>query len=122
MIDRGELSTAGPQRSVTFDEYEIIPRARLLLRAGEPILVGSRAFDLLLILARHRGQLVPKQAIIDFVWPSVFVDESNLRFQMSLLRKVLGRRADLIKTIPGRGYLLAIDVPASSGRVLAVLD
>lgn len=110
------------QCSVTFDEYVIIPQARLLLRAGEPIEVGSRAFDLLLILAHHRGQLVSKQAIIDFVWPSVFVDESNLRFQMVLLRKVLGARANLIKTIPGRGYLLAINLPEPAGATLAALD
>ena len=38
------------------------------------------------------------------------VEESNLRWQMVSLRKVLGEDGDLIKTIPGRGYLFACEV------------
>ena len=42
-----------------------------------------------------------------YVWPSTLVEESNLRFQMMSLRKALGKDRDIIKTIPGRGYLFA---------------
>ena len=55
---------------------------------------------------RARGTLVSKQQIIRQVWPETFVDEVNLRFQMTALRKLLGRDRDLIKTVTGRGYLL----------------
>lgn len=94
-----------------FCDFVLIPKARLLLRCDRPVDIGSRAFDLLLVLAERRGELVSKQTIIRFVWPSTRVEESNLRFQMVLLRKVLGTERHLIKTIPGRGYLLAMDAP-----------
>lgn len=98
--------------ALRFRSFVIVPEARLLLRNGQPIELGSRAFDLLVILVRCQGQIVSKQTIIDFVWPTTVVDESNIRFQMVLLRKLLGGDAGLIKTIPGRGYLLAVDVPS----------
>lgn len=102
-----------------FCDFVLIPKARLLLRHGRPVDIGSRAFDLLVVLAERRGELVLKQTIVRFVWPSTRVEESNLRFQMVLLRKVLGSERHLIKTIPGRGYLLAMDAPQtrSTGAV-----
>ena len=117
---RRSASEAMPFPSVLrFRDFVVIPEARLLHQGGHPLDIGSRAFDLLVILARHRGQIVPKPTIISFVWPTTLVEESNLRFQMVLLRKVLGPARHLIKTIPGRGYLLAIDGPPTGGHVEA---
>jgi DNA-binding winged helix-turn-helix (wHTH) protein len=59
---------------------------------------------------RSRGKIVSKDEIVRHVWPTTCVEESNLRFQMASLRKVLGTYRDSIKTIPGRGYLLASDL------------
>lgn len=104
-----------PQRRETspaefrFGRWCLVPAARLLLREGEPVEVGSRAFDLLHLLVSKRGVVVEKDAITRFVWPSTIVEESNLRFQMAALRRVLGAERSLIKTIPGRGYIFAID-------------
>ena len=118
-VRRG-ASDATPFPSVLrFRDFVVIPEARLLHQGGHPLDIGSRAFDLLVILARYRGQIVPKTTIISFVWPTTLVEESNLRFQMVLLRKVLGPARHLIKTIPGRGYLLAIDGPPTGGHVEA---
>jgi DNA-binding winged helix-turn-helix (wHTH) protein len=87
----------------------LVPRARLLLRDGHPVEIGSRAFDLLHLLISRRGFVVEKNAIVSFVWPNTIVEESNLRFQMATLRKALGDDRNLIKTIPGRGYIFAAD-------------
>jgi len=89
--------------------FVLVPEARLLLLDGRPVTIGGRAFDLLVVLTRYRGQTVSKETIFRSVWPNTFVEESNLRFQMGLLRKALGRYRHLIITIHGRGYLLAID-------------
>lgn len=99
-----------------FCDFVLMPKARLLLRHDKPVDIGSRAFDLLVVLAERRGQLVSKQTIVSFVWPTTFVDESNLRFQMVLLRRIFGSDRHLIKTIPGRGYLLAMDRPVEMFR------
>jgi DNA-binding winged helix-turn-helix (wHTH) protein len=90
-----------------FGSFRLLPEARTLLRDGRPVECGSRAFDLLHVLLLSRGKVVAKEAIVRHVWPTTVVEESNLRFQMASLRKVLGEDRVLIKTIPGRGYLFA---------------
>lgn len=99
-----------------FGRWCLVPRARLLLRDGRPVEIGSRAFDLLHLLLCRRGFVVEKNLIVSFVWPSTIVEESNLRFQMATLRKVLGEDRALIKTIPGRGYMLAADYRPGAAR------
>jgi TolB-like protein/DNA-binding winged helix-turn-helix (wHTH) protein len=74
---------------------------------GEPVAVGSRALDLLLLLAQRDGEVVSKDAIMGAVWPGAAVEESNLTVQISALRRVLDQNrgnGSCIQTIPGRGY------------------
>lgn len=75
---------------------------------GRRAAVGSRAFDLLLVLAERAGRLVTKEQLLDLVWPDAVVEEGNLTVQMSSLRKLIG--ADAIATIPGRGYRFCLRV------------
>jgi DNA-binding winged helix-turn-helix (wHTH) protein len=112
---------------IRFRDFEVWPGDRLLLRRRQPVCIGSRAFDLLVVLLRSRGEIVSKEAIFEYVWPSTTVEESNLRFQVASLRKALGVDRELIKSIPGRGYLFAADQDAeqefeacstASGRML----
>ena len=93
-----------------FGRYRVIPGARQVLSDGRPLKLGSRAFDMLVVLLKARGTIVSREEIIRQVWPSTTVDETNLRFQMGVLRRALGPDRPIIKTVPGRGYLLAIDV------------
>ena len=103
--------------AIRFRRFQLFPSARLLLRDGRPIEIGSRAFDLLTILLASRGSVVTKEEIFRHVWPSTVVEESNLRWQMVSLRKVLGEDGDLIKTIPGRGYLFACEAGEAGNTV-----
>ncbi|HEX8534240.1 MAG TPA: winged helix-turn-helix domain-containing protein [Allosphingosinicella sp.] len=99
-----------PQQEFRFGRCRLVPRARVLLRESCPVALGSRAFDVLHLLLACRGAIVPKERIVRHVWPNTIVEESNLRFQIAALRKALGSDRHLIKTIPGRGYLLAEEV------------
>jgi len=91
---------------------------RRLLADGEPAALGSRAFDLLLVLIEQPGTLLTKNQLLDHVWPGLVVEENNLATQISALRKVLG--GDVIATIPGRGYRLTARIEAgSSGTATA---
>lgn len=94
---------------IRFADFLVLPSSRSLLRRGCPVELGSRAFDLLMTLLQARGRVVSKEEIVRSVWPTTLVDESNLRFQMTTLRRALGECRDMIKTIPGRGYLLIAD-------------
>jgi predicted ATPase/DNA-binding winged helix-turn-helix (wHTH) protein len=102
-----------------FGNVEVRPSTRELLIGGQPAAVGARAFDLLLALLERRDRMVTKNELLELVWPNLVVEENNLQVHISSLRKLLGPQA--IKTIPGRGYRLAIsiDEPGSSGSVTA---
>src|SRR5689334_14912475 len=88
-----------------FGDVEVRPVERSLLIAGKPVIVGSRAFDVLIALIERRGELVTKSELLDQVWEGMVVEENNIAAQISALRKVLGP-ATLV-TIPGRGYRFA---------------
>jgi DNA-binding winged helix-turn-helix (wHTH) protein len=103
-----------------FGPFELHPDRRLLLRHGRPVPLGGRAFDLLVTLASRPGTILSRQALMDAVWPTTTVEECNLRFQMSCLRRALGPEGSLIKTIAGRGYMLSAtvsDASPTAGRI-----
>ena len=105
------MSTSPPAAPLRFGRFELQCDERRLLVDGLPAALGARAFDLLLALAQRPGQLVGKHALMELVWPGLVVQENNLAAQMSALRKVLG--ADVIATIPGRGYRLVARIESS---------
>jgi DNA-binding winged helix-turn-helix (wHTH) protein len=51
-------------------------------------------------------QVIPneKETLMKRLWPDAFDDEANLANNSSLLRKVLGDSANMIETVPRRGY------------------
>ncbi len=107
---RSEQAGVDPsEAAIHFRAFAVYPGSRTLFRGGCPVALGSRAFDLLMALLKARGSVLGKDEILRHVWPSTLVEESNLRFQMACLRKALGKDRDLIKTIPGRGYLFATE-------------
>ena len=63
--------------------------------------------DILTVLVRRSGELVSKNDLIAEVWPDTFVDESNLKVNVCLLRRSLGdtqKHRHCIATVVGRGY------------------
>jgi DNA-binding winged helix-turn-helix (wHTH) protein len=112
--------------ALTFGRFELQPRQRRVLRDGQPVSVGPRAFDVLLALAERHERIVTKAELMDLVWPGLVVEENNLQVQISSLRRLLG--PDAIATIPGRGYRFTAGVagthgaaPAGQQRLAAIL-
>ena len=95
------------REAFSFGPFRLIPHARLLERAGSPVPLSSRAFDLLCLLAARPGEVVSKGELMAKTWPDVTVQESSLRFHVTQLRRALGEsRGDTryVVNIPGRGY------------------
>ena len=93
--------------SYCFGAFRLVPVRRELQLRGSPVILGSRAFDLLTALVNRRGQIATKDELMAEVWPDTVVDENNLPAQVSVLRKVLASDSDLarcLQTVPGRGY------------------
>jgi predicted ATPase/DNA-binding winged helix-turn-helix (wHTH) protein len=103
--------------SVRFDRYELQPRERRLLADGQPVVLGARAFDVLVSLVERAGSLVTKNELLERVWAGLVVEEANLTVQVSSLRKVLG--GELIATVPGRGYRFTGQVQAGAAPAAA---
>jgi TolB-like protein/Tfp pilus assembly protein PilF len=93
-----------------FDGLKLNQRGLLRLDpAGRaaPVALGSRALDLLLLLAKHQGAVVSKGDLMAGAWPGIAVEESNLTKQISALRRTLDRNPGVgscIQTVPSRGY------------------
>ena len=100
-----------PVDPIRFHGWEIRPSERLLLVDGRPTTVGSRAFDLLCVLAARAGQVVTKGELLDAAWPGLVVEENNVSVQVAALRKVLG--PGTITTVSGIGYILG-DTPVDA--------
>lgn len=93
--------------SYAFGPYVADAGKSILLRDGEIVPVGLKAFELLLALIRHQGEVLRKDELLREVWPDTVVEENNLTRTISSLRKALDDHLDApqyIATIPGRGY------------------
>src|SRR5712691_11477102 len=101
------------ERAISFGSFRLLPGQRLLLEGDQPVRLGSRALDILAVLAENAGRVVPKEELIARIWPQVFVEESNLKIQVSALRRALGDGQGgnhYIVTVPGRGYEFVVPV------------
>ena len=98
----------------TVGEFEVRPDERRVLSGGAPVVLSSRAFDLLLCLIEHRDRVVTKSELLELVWPGVVVEENNLTVHVSALRKLLGAQA--VATVPGRGYRFAMAVAETNSE------
>jgi len=99
--------TFPPEQAVHFGPYRVYPGQRLVMEAGQPLRLGRRAMDILLILLEHAGNVVSKQQLIAGVWPNSVVEDINLRVHMAALRKALGEGQAgqrYIVTVAQRGY------------------
>jgi DNA-binding winged helix-turn-helix (wHTH) protein len=94
---------------ISFGPFRLDLRRRLLLRHDKPVPLGSRALDLLCVLASARGDLVTKDRLMTEVWPGLAVEDNNLYVHISTIRKALETEAEAdgqawLITVPGRGY------------------
>lgn len=92
--------------------FEVISATRQVLAEGKPVPVGARAFDLLMVLVKHQGQVCSKDDLLATAWPGLVVEENNLTVQISALRKWLG--PEVVITVPARGYQLGIAAEPAS--------
>ncbi len=108
-------------RATSFGPFRLFAEQRLLLEGDKPVRLGNRAFDILTALVERGGEVVGKEELMARAWPQTFVDEANLKIQVSALRRALGDGQGgnrYIVTMVGRGYNFVapihIDEPSRS--------
>jgi TolB-like protein/DNA-binding winged helix-turn-helix (wHTH) protein/Tfp pilus assembly protein PilF len=113
------------------------PSLNIISRNGTTVHLEPKMMEVLVCLATHAGEALPKAKLLQTVWPDTFVTEDALKRCIFELRRVLeddAREPHIIQTIPKRGYRLvapvepvngSLDTPAAqlgskTGRVTAV--
>lgn len=118
---RGLLRRAGAQRARGDESVHVLgdlvlaADSREVHRAGEPIPLTAKEFDLLSLLMDHPRQVLSKAQILDRVWSASFDGGGNLvEVYISGLRRKIDRgRAPMIHTVRGLGYTIR---PVEDGR------
>jgi DNA-binding winged helix-turn-helix (wHTH) protein len=104
--NRTDPATPAPYE-IAFGSFRLHPAQFLLLEGDNPVRLGSRALEILVVLLERPGELVSKEELMGRVWPNLFVEPANLTVHMSALRRTLrdGRDGNrFIVNVPGRGY------------------
>lgn len=118
------LKSAASARSATFYEFgsfRIDALNRQLLRDGDVITLTPKAFETLLALVVNRNRVVPKEELMDRVWPDTAVEEGSLSQNIFTVRRALGDGIDghdFIVTYPKRGYRFVAAVREIRGATI----
>jgi eukaryotic-like serine/threonine-protein kinase len=102
-----ERISLNTQTFYEFGPFRLDPGERVLLRDDSPTSLPPKAFDLLVVMVERAGRLVTKEDLLNEVWQGTFVEEANLTYTVSLLRKALGDDAEphaFIETVSKCGY------------------
>lgn len=96
----------------TIGEWVFDSTASTLSKNGDVKHIEPKCNDLLLMLIKAEGQVVPRQAIMDALWDGRYVSEHALNNLVGMLRRHLkdDSNFDYIQTKPKRGYCLPIRV------------
>lgn len=90
-----------------FGDFELDERVFELRRAGHPVDIEPKVFDVLGYLLRHRDRVVPKDELFAQLWPGEFVSDSALTSCIKAVRRAVhddGASQKVIRTFYGRGY------------------
>ncbi|MCS6800153.1 MAG: response regulator transcription factor [Myxococcota bacterium] len=79
---------------------------------GDLVSLTALEFKLLLDLARRRGRVQPRDALLERVWGyAPGVETRTVDTHVKRLREKLGAASDYVETVRGVGYRLRDDVP-----------
>ena len=97
-----------------FGPFRLDLERRLFTREHQVVPLAPKTFDLLVLLVQSPGRAFSKQELMNALWPDTFVEEANLSFQISVLRKALGEDgARWVETVPKHGYRFGAEVRAT---------
>src|SRR5271170_6154938 len=95
---------------VTVGDVELDPATRIVRREGKPVDLTSVEFNLLEVLLREAGRVVPRERLVNAVLSRKFSPfDRSIDMHVSKVRKKLGDtdNDEHIKTIRGVGYIFA---------------
>ncbi|MCC3768424.1 uroporphyrinogen-III synthase [Streptomyces sp. UNOC14_S4] len=85
----------------------LVLQGNALLGAGDPVWLPPLPAAVLRALAERPGRVLSRAELLRRAWPGGRPDEHAVEVSVARLRKALGVHADLVRTVPKRGYRLA---------------
>lgn len=105
-----------------FAEFRLDTAEKLLLHNGRPVPMTPKVFETLQVLIENAGRLLEKDELMRRIWRDRCVEESNLTFNIKMLRKALGDHAAsprFVETVPRRGYRFIAQVEKTAHAKIA---
>lgn len=95
---------------LSIENLSIDQKTKKVLRKGENVKLTSREYEILLLLASARGNIVSKRDFIEHIWGTrVEVNTNTIEVFINSLRNKIDKNYEpkLIRTRPGYGYFLS---------------
>ena len=100
-------------RFYEFGKFRLDADAKTLYCESDPVSLTPKVFDTLQVFVEHAGRLLGKDELMQRLWQDRFVEESNLTFNIKMLRRALkddAQQPRFIETVPRRGYRFIAEV------------
>ena len=110
--------------SYRFGRFALDYDTRQLLEDGREVRLSPKAFELLALLLQNRSRAVSKADLLERLWPSTFVEETNLAGLIAEIRRALGDSATqpaFVRTVHKFGYRFVGDVRETTSTPSAPL-
>lgn len=113
--DPGRAMPESDCKAYGFERYVLDLRRGCLLNADREVELRPKSFHVLEYLVENAGRLVAKEELIKAVWPHVVVTDESVTRCVSEVRAALDdSEQQIIRTVPRRGYVLAVPVVAAN--------
>jgi len=113
---RDTPGSTSPASVWRFADFTLDGPRQALHRGGEELRLRPQTFRVLEFLVQHADRVVTKDELFETVWAGVVVTDDSLVQCVKEMRQVLGDHDQtLIRTVPRRGYQLAVDVAREDG-------
>ena len=113
ILRRGErMAQASSQPPVYLDDLVIDPARREAAIGGKAIELRTQEFDLLLVLAQHKGLVLDRDQLLNLAWGYEYGGQTRtVDVHVGHLRRKLAGSRVQIETITGVGYKLVVGYP-----------
>lgn len=108
-LHRRNRKSADVETVLSAHDIELNLLTRKVNSSGKEIELQATEFRLLEYLLRHKGQIVTRTMLLEYVWDYHFDPQTNvIDVHISRLRQKIGQDADneIIKTVRGSGYII----------------
>ena len=105
-----------------FGGCRLDPDSYSFARDGETRHLEPQVFDLLMYLAQHPGEVIPRERLVASVWKGLNVSDSAIGARIAAARAAVGdtgKDQRIIRTVHRRGFQLAVPVGVSGNGAKA---